>query len=1300
MASEFTRDKDGFHFKFGGVNTRDVPDALAPDKYTAAQNIRSTGATAVRTRPGYVQLFTTGNNNNAVTDIRGYAGLSTDALPRFLAHDSAGNIWLDNNNTVGSLAGNTGFGASMIPFRPAQSPQSWIYIGSQGDYQKFSAPDANNNVTQYKVGIKEPQNQVEAAPNPMAFSRFATASWNNGGTAGATSSSNRSADTVGAVIVDPNVSTRFYVQVGNNTSANYSTWELVSSNNFLPIVMDVIPSVGGNGSNISIGSIRYANGNTGACVITPNQIISSISGTLGGLKRGALFSIGGNETVAVLGVIPGPGNQVAFLTSTANTHAANETLVGLPAIVVDAPGAPTGAIISTQLASNITTGIGTLTQAFTGNTNPFGANYQNFVPGIPGPNDYVHMSVSFSDPTQLIQLMIMFTLDSNNNNFTGDLFYYAVRPGDLVGLVNGNQTLIPAILQAAETQIITTLPTAGNIAAPAQSSSGNSQWAEIIFPVSALTRVGGDLSKSLANATGMQLQVNCNSNLTFNFGSIWIGGGSKPDQGNDGVPYLYRAVPLSSVTGVRGNPTPVMRYAVPAHRQPTVVKTSALVSNYDAQIDTWEVFRYGGSVTSYRFIGTAPTGTDFTDNVPDDAARAGRVLDIDNTEPWPSIDIPYRANSNITAYGPYVIITGNVNTAFPASITNWLPGTIMQVGGQDAFTLRSRPTSLGGNNGYLFEFEECIGSGNQSSVFVLEPNVARQTLPYLWGPNEQGYVFGCGDPLRPGVVSWCKGYGLDASPTKFNLELCPPSEPLMGGEVISGISLVASSLRWWALYFQAGQTPLYAQVEIAVGKRLASPWGKCTDGKALYFWATDCIAMTSGQGGAVSLTDLDLFNLFPHGGLVGKDTVRGSITYYAPDYSRAATFRLAVREGILYALYQDTNGIYRMLIGQFHSDGISWESDAYALSISAVYAIEQPKGTLELSPSLFPAVVMGSNNGSIVKLQDYTNDGATPITGYIYPFEWDGGDQRVNELWGDEYVDLLAPAGITITPVSLGIVQAPPTVIPANNNRQFVVVSLNGGVLQNYIGIQASWTDNFNTQNNHTKLYLWQPSFVDQVETTTDRAADWTNCGTPDNKFFQGIKLDADTFNSTKILQIQDADSGNLHVLQPAPIRHNGRQTLAYSFATPFLAHMVKDVPGDMVQWRKFGIEYIWEPSPEAVQSWITQWTALGGKGFQHIARIEAAFATQGASTTLSIKSYDGPSPANISLPYTNGVYQKQLLTLTLNKGQLYQFSVTSNYPFRLFLNDWIIWVGAWGRQTEYAAYRSLGGEIGGGAKI
>ena len=236
-------------------------------------------------------------------------------------------------------------------------------------------------------------------------------------------------------------------------------------------------------------------------------------------------------------------------------------------------------------------------------------------------------------------------------------------------------------------------------------------------------------------------------------------------------------------------------------------------------------------------------------------------------------------------------------------------------------------------------------------------------------------------------------------------------------------------------------------------------------------------------------------------------------------------------------------------------------------------------------------------------------------------------------------------------------------------------------------------------QNGPFELFVWQPALIPKPELTLDRFGDWDQCGSPGNKFFQGLILTADTGGAAKSVKIRDSDAQALHVLQPAVVVHSGEQISPYSFETPFYAHSVRDEAQDMVPWRKFSARYIWEPAPESVRTWQTQPTSHGLQGFHHILRIEAAWVSS-SPITLTITAYDGTSPAPIILPSTGGARARALFTLTPNKAQQFIYSATSASPFMVFLEDWIAWVGPWGRVSEYIPYRQFGGSFGEKATI
>lgn len=1229
---------DGFRFSWGGVNTKDVADALPDGDYSGGKNVRATGSNSIRTRPGYEFIYQC--NNNVVTDLRAFTKFNNNFAPVIVARDSTNRVFIDGNVAT-QLSGNTGNGVSMVPFRPAESSVSWMYIAGVGDYKKFPPPGSNYNFA--NVGIAEPQAAVEAAPNAPNFQNLGpnNGSWSvSGNNASGISAANRSSGNYLNLLRDPVLSTRLSLQVGSSVYSASET--LAINNNTYAVVEDVIPPLGNSGF-IPVQAFRYLSGNNGACVLALGQftIQDGVLANIGGLRRGAIANLyasnnGNNfvEAVFVEQVIVGANGTVAFQTTTVGSYNNLAELQLVPTIIVNAnQNNLNGTLLATELTCNLNTGISTFSASF--NNNEFARVNNNYVQA----DDYLHLSVQFSDPTKLVQLLIMFQLDGNNNS---NLLYYPVRPNDLTQIQAG-QTVLSAMLAAGGAAQIADFST--GISAPAEASAGNNQWSEVLFPVSALRRIGSDLTKTLASCTGMQIQVNVSGNTTFAFSSLWNGAGSQPDIGNNGEPYKYLAVPYSSQTGVRGNPTPLTRYGVSPRHQSVLLKTSNLNTAYDTQIDTLEIYRYGGSITSYRSLGTVASGNDFTDTFSDAAAQAGDPVEIDNTEPWPTIDQPWNlvtgGGNTASAVGPFLVVASAV--ALPGTMARWLPGTLFQVGSnQDVFTLRSRP-SVSGNNA-VFEFEECIAPGNQARVAVLEPNVARQALPYVWGPDEHGYVFGSGDPYRPGSISWSKAYAPDAAPSKSSLELSPPSEPQLGGVVLRGVSLAASSNRWWTLTFQPGARQLYTQVEAPVGKRLVAPFGHCTDGKSVFFWADDCIAVTSG-GPAESLTDEKLYNLFPHGDVAGVNVTSNGVTYIAPDYSYVSKFRLGYRGGMLYAIYYGANGVGPLML-VYDRSRKAWVADIYIDQMTAVYGVEQPVAPMEGTASRYPGVILASNVGGVWQFKDLINDsnrnnnGGTPISAMIATREFNGGDMRSNSFWGDQYIDVLAPAGMTVTPITQGQPFANNTAIAANNNRQFIPVSLDGGSLQSFVGLRANWTDNFASQTVPTQLFGWQPSYIDKPEVITTRVGDWVDFNGA--SYVRGVLINADTFAANKNISVRISDNNALVQFSGGAangqINHNGEQEKPYYFTTPFVAHMVREEPQDAVSWRRFGFQWIKDPWPE-LSRLASPWMKLGTEAAKYLRGAVIPMDTNGNNVSLNLVSSDGGN--NTVGPFNTTAAQK-----------------------------------------------------------
>jgi hypothetical protein len=1101
--SDFTRLKEGERFAFLGLKLNASPDSLPPGKYPVATNIRAYSDHSIRTRPGLGLLTTTSGAFANITDLRAYTALLTDSLPRILARDVSDKVWLDTGVSVGTLAGGgVAPGAAMIPFRPNASPTPYMYVANGTDYQKFSAPDGSNAVSVFKVGIAEPQTSPDAGivntvpPNPLG------PGYNSAGTARATTNTTRVSDTAGVVFADPSLGSGsnipYSIQV--STTVAYQRMMTITINGLIALVTDVFPALG---TALQLSSIFYFSGSSGRCVLVINALTGQGGNDsiynpllLASLRRGAIIKIAA-EYALVLSVSVGPNGSFAVETSTASTHTTADTVTIIPAIqaikflAAPAPGDAIGDP-NTPKTYAVTPGVGTVYTA-TGGANSFistsGIIFQE--------SDYISMGFRVDVPENVNEFKILFDVD--DGTFTKNFYYYTVRASDIASAIANAVTQL-AIAQTVTQRALVDEENAissgnqGTTFSGAQAATGANQWAQIVFPVSELTRVGSDETKSLLTFAAFQVLWNVSGNVTVaqdNYFTVF--GGYQPDVGDIGSPYLYRVRPRSKVTGAVGNPSPATRYGVSPRRQAIMLTFPSAA--YDTQIDTWDVFRYGGTITSWRYVGSAPSSAStFIDNYTDDAVGVGDELEFDNFEPWPSVDIPNNGTASIVNGTVAIISSTDTDTA------NYLPGTLVQLGGLNVYTLRARPVLTTGTT-YRLEFLENAGFGTNVPYNIQEPLIANQKLPYMWGPDVNGTIFACGDPLNPGKLYFSKNNAPDSASDAYNIEITQPSEPLLGGEVVDGLSFVGSTKRWWALYPTPGNpAQRYNYVEQPIPRGLAAPYGHATDGKEIFFWARDGIWGTS-RG---SLTDADLFNLFPHEGLtVGEDVTYKGITYIAPDYSKVTKFRLTHHNGYLYAIYIGfTDGLYHTLVLDLKR--MAWSEDlwgnggsAATVFISAVYSIEQaPESAGALNQALLFAGRSGglSSKGTIYTQVDHTNDPGALIQGLLAVREFDGGDVRAPKQWGDFFLDCVpaATAGVAATPMSLGAQAAAPTTIPSGATRVRVPVSVGGTVVSDFLGLFLQWTDDFSLRTTPTQFFIWQPSFDVQPA----RTIGWTTFGT------------------------------------------------------------------------------------------------------------------------------------------------------------------------------------------------------------
>lgn len=238
-----------------------------------------------------------------------------------------------------------------------------------------------------------------------------------------------------------------------------------------------------------------------------------------------------------------------------------------------------------------------------------------------------------------------------------------------------------------------------------------------------------------------------------------------------------------------------------------------------------------------------------------------------------------------------------------------------------------------------------------------------------------------------------------------------------------------------------------------------------------------------------------------------------------------------------------------------------------------------------------------------------------------------------------------------------------------------------------------------------TVLYAWQPSVIPFPENTNNRATDWMPCSSGSGAgFVQGVIIEADTFNVSKIFQLQDSDTLAFHTLNEVGtgVAFNRQSTKAFSCTTPFVAHLVRVTTDDGVPWRVWRTDLQTQPFPEETMLWQTELTALGGIGFQHLRLMNLEYiSTEAITLSFTVETgNDSITPATITIPSSGGSQAKLLLQMSPNKWKLISFSASSTAPMRLFLEGMEVWCREWGSSGQYRKMRPFAGPSSSQAQV
>lgn len=756
---------------------------------------------------------------------------------------------------VGNALVESGFSTkrkTYASFRPDASVQPWMYVGDS-----LKGVKVNANGTVWNTGIAEPQTPADTELSGNQFCEYFTG---QGVTFGIPFGTGAAPGGGGGGPFNA------YSAVLWNYGDQGACSIVVSTANMFANSVLLI----GGGAHVGINALLAAPTNT---FLTGFTFDNPVTGgpalvridTAGTIVDGSIYLTPAGKYLHVIGSPWTFGTETFFRTYVplADAPTVVSALVGVAGIRAFSPiNIPqSGTLFAIPGQQVVTAGTGGIFQtAIEENSDMEGRLIQD--------TDRVRIIIKVDVPANVTNCKIYFNLDQQTNDFTQNA---------LVWTISGASFTSAAYLN------LSTL-------------------------VSSLARVGTNIALNLATGvSAIKIEWTVTGNITYAVQSLGVIGNYGPTGSGSNAPLSYRYIYRSSFLGSKSNPSPPQRTSINPTAQGVWVHPSDIALPADIQVDVLDWYRIGGTLLNYTYVGTANiidgVIEPFLDDNDDLAVANNPLLEFDNFEPFPSIDIPHNGEVVVNGFN----IIWDSGDQFD---TRWSPGSQITIAGR-VFTLYNRPPNAthltvlenGGTQG---------ASGNGVPYSSPRPTLLAQRLPALWGPTDNtGFFFAVGDPLRPGTLYFTKGNNPDSAPDTNQIEVTSPSEPLINGCILNGLGMVFSTERAWWIYPQFANvlatvigtvgSPFYL-IETISNRGLFAKNGICTDGGGRVFFVSKDGIYESAGGPGKCITD-EIYTMFPHeGGPQVGMAINGTIMDF-PDYSNPDSMALAFVDGRLYFDY-------------------------------------------------------------------------------------------------------------------------------------------------------------------------------------------------------------------------------------------------------------------------------------------------------------------------------------------------------------------------------------------------------------
>lgn len=781
--------------------------------------------------------------------------------------------------------------------------------------------------------------------------------------------------------------------------------------------------------------------------------------------------------------------------------------------------------------------------------------------------------------------------------------------------------------------------------------------------------------------------------------------------------YMWCFAYRNKYTGERSNPSAPTRESVASPAKALTNQSATftvplapadpLTGLPDTQNWWVDVYRSGGTLDDWRWVGFTTGGSNFTDTITDDTIMTAPTP--------PQVTDPITGVTRFNLYRPFVTqdnarystTGGTVNLingkwyldtgAGDQFDVNWLPGNVISINNND-YTIHQviTPSRL--------EVEQDLGgilTSGSSYPWATQTGILRAGAPlsHIWGPYGIGqagaYVFGCGGVnCDAGTLYWTNGNDPDSSDLINSVLVTSPSEPLRGGCIYDGTPFCFSTERMFRIYPGniAGQ---FTVQEVPGGKGLWAEYSLTVQSSGVadqnISWVgKDGIYNWSASAGLECLTDGTIYPFFPHGNQPGVnlgkifpvlvDVEQKPIT--APDFSTGNMkyHRLTWFMGELFYDYPAgaSNNFQTLVFDSRQVHG--WVSvDQYAMYISTSVGVMPVCRGVEIAAN---NMLVGI--GNVVANYTGTSDFGNTIPCRLITRADDLGEPRLQKLYGDYWMDLTPGSGsVTVKPwLDNFTIDIGATVIPTGT-RQQKPINLASAI--GYLGRNWGMEFNWNADVTPAILYQFSYSYVPKPEFSGNRITDKTDDGYLGAKYLRGVCIEANTQGQNRSIKVVVDDQ------QVATLAFNSQSQLEIPFAiTPTVGSEFQLQPGDTTTWEIFSVRWVWEKWPDATpleSNWMNMGTTKPKyiRGFS----IPVSAASGNLSFTLAYDSGSVVLPAVV----VNGATRKSPARFDVNPPVLgHQVKLVPSIACRCWYDE-IVWdAEEWPEAaTFYGPFEKLG---------